>query len=123
MPTQVTPDPNAFKQGDTFPLIAALSDTFGLLDLTGSTVRIRMASAVVGVGHPPIDNPCDVIQATDPTSGSIINKGRVSYSWGVGETDDPGVYNVEFAVTFPDNSVRTFPSDGYMTLEIEPTAT
>ena len=44
--------------------------------------------------------------------------GRISYQWLAGDTDTPGVFQVEIEVTFSDETVATFPSDGYHQLTI-----
>lgn len=117
-----TAKPNSVKQGDTEPLSAVLADTLGPVNLAGSTVRFRMKSRVAGAGHPPIDAPAQNLQSVDG-NGRITNKGLVQYPWAAGETDLPGVYGVEWQVTFADGKKRTFPNDRTTTFEIEPNAT
>ena len=113
----LAPNANGIKQGDTEPLTAILSDEEGPVNLAGADVTFRMSSRVAGAGHAPISGDCLVVQSTDG-NGRIIDRGKVQYVWGVGETDVAGIYGVEFAVRFPDGKQRTFPSDRTVTFEI-----
>lgn len=93
------------KQGDTAPMqTVQLAGRDGTANLTGATVVMQLAGT-----DSPI--PCDIIDAeqgtvrpsrdglpTPPPSRSTI---RV---------------NVEFEVTYADETVQTFPEDGYLTL-------
>lgn len=111
------PSPNAIKAGDTTPLVATLSDERGPVNLAGTSVEFRMQSKVTGSGIAPIAAAAEVLQGVDD-NGAITNRGQVEYAWGPGETDVPGLYGFEFAVTFTDGSVRTFPNDRTVLLEI-----
>lgn len=119
MSSVLVPNPNRLKQGDTKPLVATLKDVNGAIDLTSCTALFRMKSKTTGVGHAPISAACEILQGLDG-NGRIINKGKLRYVWAAGETDLPGVYGIEFTVTFPDGKKRTFPNDRLVTLEIEP---
>ena len=111
------PSPNSLKVGDTSPIVATLTDERGPVNLAGALIEFRMRSRVPGSGHADIAEPGEVLQDVNE-SGAIINKGQVQYAWGGGETDVPGLYGFEFAVTFPDGSIRTFPNDRTVLLEI-----
>jgi hypothetical protein len=46
----------------------------------------------------------DVIDAED---------GNIRYEWADSDTDEAGRYRAQFVVTYPNDDVETFPSDGY----------
>jgi hypothetical protein len=115
-------NPNSIKQGDTKPLVATLTDAKGPVNLAGCSVQFRMKSRVAGQGHAPIAGACTVLQYVDVDSGRIKERGQVQYDWGVGQTDVPGLYGLEFDVTFPDATTQTFPNDRTTTFEIQPAA-
>lgn len=99
------------KAGDTSPSITAtLTDENDQpVTLTGSTVRFHMASSPGA--EPTVDTDAEV------TSGET---GEVRYTWTPADTAEHGLYYAEFEVTYSDNSVETFPNDGYITVYIAP---
>lgn len=108
-------NPNGIKAGNTKPLVATLLDADdNPQDLTGCTVLFRMAPATPGIGHDLIEADAEILQ-----DGST-DKGRVQYTWGDGETDDPAVYRLSWDITFGDGTVATAPNAGYVTFEIFP---
>jgi hypothetical protein len=54
-------------------------------------------------------------------SASFVDKpnGKVQYQWTDGDTDEPGEYEFEFKVIWPDSRPEYFPSDGYKRLDID----
>lgn len=112
-------NPNAVKAGDTEPLVATLSDASGPVNLAGSSVQFRMMSK--GGDAPRIHATAQILQGVDG-QGRITNRGMVQYNWLPGETDFPGVYGIEWAVTFASGKIRTFPNNRQVTFEIEDAA-
>jgi hypothetical protein len=101
----------SIKSGSTSPpLVVTLMDGDTPAVLTGATVRIRMRSRLGGALV--VDSPATVTDAA---------AGVVSYQWQAGDTDEVGEYEIEFEVTFSGGFEQTFPDDGYVTLDIEPT--
>lgn len=96
-----------FKQGDTAPLEATLSDRDGpvRLDAPGTLVTFAMGKADDNL---VITGPCVIVD-----DGSTEMRGKVVYEWGDGDTSDPGVYRAELTYTSPSGIVKTFPNDGW----------
>jgi len=61
-----------------------------------------------------------IVSATDDDNITIIDAedGAVEYQWQPGDTSKSGIYEAEWEVTYFDNSVETFPNDGYVEIEI-----
>jgi hypothetical protein len=77
------------------------------VNLTGATVRF-----VMGKGKTLITSAAaTIISATT---------GKVEYTLKESDTLVAGNYNAEFEVTFSDGKIKTFPSDGYISLRIQP---
>lgn len=92
------------KTGDTAPLLDAQ-----LLDNEGNTIDLTGANVVFELFEPrgsdiSLESAMDVIDA---------DSGNVRYEWADGDTDTPGRYRAQFVVTYPNDDVETFPSDGY----------
>ena len=51
---------------------------------------------------------------------SFVSTGVYQYQWSEGETDLIGVYVMEWEVKYTDNTVRTFPTNGYNMMRIVP---
>lgn len=93
------------KSGDTAPPFEAVLAVDGVpVDLTGATVLFLMER-----------NRTNVVSGEAVIGGE---DGEVSYAWQEGDTDTPGIYLAEWEVTFSDNTVRTFPNDGYSRIKI-----
>jgi len=92
------------KASDTAPrLDATLLDTDGeAVDLTGSSVVLELLEP--RGGDVALEAAMDLV---DPAAGTV------RYIWDNGDTDEAGRYRVQFAVTYPNDDVETFPSDGY----------
>lgn len=96
------------KQNDTkVALKAVLENESGAVDLTNATtVRFLMSDFSY---QTVIDGTADI--------QSAIN-GEVWYVFSYGETATAGVFKAEFEATFSDGRVETFPTEGYITVEI-----
>jgi hypothetical protein len=100
-----------WKQNDTSPpLEVILRDGFGSpINLTGATVllstRLQPGGAVKINGG--------VMGAV----GDAVN-GRQTYNPTTSDTDTAGIYEAEIQATFSNGKIRTFPSDGYFTIEV-----
>ena len=102
------------KQGDLFPLLIAILRDLNKdpVDLTASiAVGFHMKEATAGVLKID-DGAC--AKNVDPTTG------EVTYTWASGDTDTAGSYLGEFEVLWPNSKTQTFPSKGYVTIDIEP---
>lgn len=97
-------DTFVIKRGDTSPALRyALSPA---VDLTGASVRFQMRARQ---GTIITDSPA-VIDSQDPPI--------VRYSWSADDTDSAGNFQAEFAVTYGDGSVETFPNVGFIAVVI-----
>lgn len=98
------------KANDTLPRLRSTltySDA-SVVDLTGSSVQFIMRT--VDPGAPKVKAAAAIVTASAPAV--------VEYTWAAVDTDSPGSYLGEFEVTFPDSRVRTFPTEGYFTIDI-----
>jgi hypothetical protein len=77
------------------------------VNLTGATVRF-----VMGKGKTLIANSAATIISA--------SAGKVEYTLKESDTLVAGNYNAEFEVTFSTGKVKTFPSDGYISIKIQP---
>lgn len=93
------------KQGNMVPAFEA--QLFGPppgnepINLQGAMVEFCF-----GRGH---GGPCEIVDAAN---------GRVRYEWQEGDTDDPGMWNGEFVVTFVSGHTQRVPSGGYVAVRI-----
>jgi hypothetical protein len=94
------------KKNDTRDNIkATLSNESGPVDLTGASVRFLMSKRGVN----KVDRQ---VQIQDAANGIV---------WMVfeqGDTDEQGLFQAEFEVTFPDARIETFPNDGFILINI-----
>lgn len=96
------------KRNDTRSAIkATLSNESGPVDLTGATVRFLMSK----IGKLKV-NKQSIIQ--DALSGIVL------VVFDNGDTNESGLFQGEFEITYSDSSVETFPNDGYVLIEIKP---
>lgn len=99
-------------QGDTAPPISSkLSDEDGYVDLSNaSNIRFHM------------EDRFQRIQLEDDLTGrvNILNEslGKVEYVWRARDTLDVGTYKAEWEVLYDDGTIETFPTDGYIDIEI-----
>lgn len=100
-----------WKQNDTSPALEViLRDGFGSpVDLTGATVVLNTRLKPGGT--------VKINGGTMGAVGSAVN-GRQTYSPTASDTDTPGIYEAEIQTTFTNGRIRTFPSEGYFTIEV-----
>ena len=90
-------------QGTTIPYEYQLKDGEGTpLDLT-LAVGVTMSGVKDGATSPDISGSCNFITK---------NIGLISYPWASGETDDIGMYKIEFVITWPGSVIEKVPSNG-----------
>ena len=99
------------KTNDTSPkLSVTLTDALGTpIGLAGCAARFHMKA--FGASSLKIDAVADIDEDFD--------SGVVEYSWQAGDTDTAGTYYGEIEVTYGDNTVETFPNNGYFTVIIK----
>jgi len=98
------------KAGDLSPAIrtSLVNGSGEIVNLTDATARFHMRE---------LKTKTTVID----TSAHIVDDrlGLVQYNWKTDETSTPGIYQAEFEISYPDGSTETFPSDGYIDVEIK----
>jgi len=96
------------KQNDTSPAIRALlNDANGnSINLIGAAVRFHMK-----------DEWGDVIINNNAVLEDDEN-GIVRYDWLEGDLNVTGICYGEFEVTYEDESIETFPNDGYIKIKV-----
>lgn len=99
-------------QGDRRPILAAT------LTQGGEAINLTGASGVVFRGR--LQNGTTVFTG----SCSIVSAaaGTVTYTWGASDTATPGIYIVEFVITWSTGVTQSIPSHRTRTLEIRDTA-
>lgn len=97
------------KQGDTLPALqATLKDADdAAVNLTGAAVRFHLRRP--GADTLTVDAAAEIVTAAS---------GIVNYVWADGDTDDTGVFDAEFEVTFDDDTVLTFPNSEHLSVMI-----
>lgn len=93
------------KQGDTEPFEVGLSDSDGVIVLTDAEVEFRMKNVTGGT---PIIHECEIVNA---------EKGIVRVTLEPGDTL-PGLYKVEFTITFLSGTVKTVPGEAWEDLRV-----
>ncbi len=103
------------KRNDLLPVLEAI-----LKDAEDKPVDLTLATGVVfhmreeDAGSLKIDGVDGAIDANPQT-------GKVSYVWvsnGTKDTDTSGLFLGEFEVTWTGGKIQTFPSKGYISIEI-----
>lgn len=97
----------AVSQTDTLPpYTATLTSGTSPVDLSAATsVTFIMANYFSGV------------VATGSATVTNAVAGQVSYTWGQDDLDTPGIYSIQWQVTFPSGTV-TYPTNGYNYLTV-----
>lgn len=101
------------KQGDTLPAVqgTCLLPDGTAADLTdASAITFRMTPESAGLTA----DLAGAATATDPATSGVVE-----YEWQPGDTDVPGLYLAEFHVEYLDGSSETFPSEGYISVEVQ----
>lgn len=99
-------------QGDTAPPISSkLSDEDEYVNLTNvSNVRFHMQDRF------------ERVVVEDDLTGRVNivdgQTGKVEYVWSPDDTTDVGLYKAEWEVLYDDGTIETFPTDGYVDIEI-----
>lgn len=108
------------RKGDTASQLAdTLKDADGNpVDISGATVTFTMTPVAGGAAK------VDAATASNGQTGdgSDGTKGQVSYTWTADDTDTDGYYLGAWQVTFADETVQTYPNDGYILIHVTPTA-
>jgi hypothetical protein len=95
------------KQNDTFPPVeATLTDEDGPINLTEATSVKFIAKSATHV----IEGNCTIIKATE---------GVVTYLWASKDTENPGVYRVEYKIIWKSGGIQSVPNQSYDEIEIE----
>jgi len=110
--TNVPRRATTLQRGDTAPPIrATLYDAEGNpVNLVGATVAFfmrRVRQRTLKIDSAPVT-------VVSPTEG------QVSYAWQAGDTNEPGVYEARFAVTYPGGEVESFPNWRWHEVTIKP---
>jgi len=101
------------KQNDELPDFQALLKTkvddqnAQPVDLTGAAVQFKMQS--LGGGVLKVDSPAVILDAI---------AGSVTYQWIATDTDTVGQYRAEFEVTFLSGRVLSFPTNGFLAVQV-----
>lgn len=89
-----------WTKGDTVPLNFKLQwDDGTYIDLTGSTVILILT-----------DVDTDIVYLTSSVIVISAIDGQVQYQWGAGETDDVGLYKMEWKITYSTGKDYTVPN-------------
>jgi hypothetical protein len=89
------------RRNDTRPtLVAILSDSAGVLDLTDATA-VALHVEHVATGTQLVDAACTV---------SGASAGEVTYEWQAGDLDAAGMCYFEFQITYSDGTILTVPN-------------
>lgn len=93
------------KQGNLQPLVYTLLYPDGTpVNLTGVGVTVTMTMTKDGDDIPVVDKgSCSL--------PSVLTSGVVTYNWVSGETDEIGMYLIEFLVTFAPGKTLSIPSN------------
>jgi hypothetical protein len=96
------------KQGDTSPAlrVALKYDDCKAVNTTDATVMFHMREYG---GTTPVISAAGVV---------VSIGGIVEYRWAGGDTDALGSYEAEFEITYADGTVETFPSNGYIPVQV-----
>lgn len=98
-------DPIEVHQGDLLPIVEVAvtyqcnRQPFDFTGWTGITFTLEGPTTITG-----------------PATGD--SNGVLTFVWGAGTTDVPGSYEGRFRGTSPDGKPRTFPTSGYIPVEI-----
>jgi hypothetical protein len=97
------------KQGDTYPAFqTTITDAAGdAIDITDASVRFHLRRP--GADTLIVDAAAEIVTAAS---------GIVKYVWADGDTDETGVFDAEFEVTFDDDTVLTFPNSEHLSVMI-----
>lgn len=89
---------------------------FTLTDADGTIVDLTLCTAVT-FSMRGVDDTLAVDAGPASVSGTPT-LGKVTYTWGSGDTDTPGLYWGEFHCTFSDGRLLSFPTDPKLLIHI-----
>ena len=89
------------KRNDTAPSYAVLLDT----GVSLATATVKFIMTLKGETTPKVDAAALVIDG--PT-------GSVRYDWVAGDTDEEGIYDAEWEITYANGRKQTLPDDDYL---------
>jgi len=100
------------KQGDTLPILTYTTqdENQQMVPITGATgVQFRYC-----------------LKGADPATAIVrqatilaADQGQLTYAWIAADTAQPGTYNGEWIVAFPNGGQQTFPVRGYQPFVVE----
>jgi len=100
------------KRNDLLPILEAIlrdanENPVDLTDATGVVFHMREEAGAA-------------MKITDGLAaiGSNPAAGQVSYAWQTDETDTSGIFLAEFEVTWTGGKIQTYPSKGYISVEV-----
>ena len=108
------------RTGDTASTITdTLKDADGnAVDIQGATLTFTMTPITGGAAK--VNTAAGTnLQVGTGTDGS---KGKVSYAWQAADVNTDGFYLASWKVTFVDDSVQSFPNDGFILVHVSPVA-
>lgn len=101
------------KAGDLFPSVetTVTNESGAVVDLTGATCKFSMRKS-----RDPVNVPISL------ANGQLVNGpgGKLGYNWQAGQTNDAGTYEAEFLVDPAVGADFRVPTQGYITIIIEP---
>ena len=93
------------KRGDTGPALRyALSPAD--VNIAGASVQFQMRK---WGGDTVLDVAASIVTTSPPV---------VRHDWAAGQTDEMGLHQAEFRVTYADGSIETFPNKGFIAVSI-----
>jgi hypothetical protein len=100
------------KQGDLFPFeyVLAYDDGTAIDLITAESVKIYMTA----------DETETAIVDGESCTITDASNGIIKYNWQSGETDDVGMYKIEFLITFTSGAILTVPSGDIIWMLILP---
>lgn len=103
------------KQGDTAPILSIVP-----LDQDGEAIPLAAATSVTFTMKLP-DGPAIVDEAAADISLGAGPDGEdlLEYEWQPGDTDQDGILDGEFEVTWSDGTKTTFPNFSYIQIIIK----
>lgn len=106
------------KQHDTRPNVKA---TISRVPEGGSSTPVSLTEASKVFFIMRLKGKTDVDGYKIRAECSLLNPaaGEVEYEWDAEDTNTVGEFQAEFEVEWSDGGIETFPSDGYLTVNIE----